>query len=99
MRRTLVNALVLYVERPCKSRTRRFLLGLTSGELQFIAEYLGCCILETVENCAASRDQLARSVNAPASEDREHKTILLREFLTLSGIGQLDPRPRARQAS
>lgn len=99
MRRTLVIALVSCVESPCKSKTRRFLFGLSSCELQFIAEYLGCCILESVEYCDASRDQLARSVSIPNSEDLEHKCILLREFLKLSGIGQIAPRARARQAS
>jgi hypothetical protein len=99
VRRTLVIALVSCVESPRKGKTRRFLLGLSSCELQFIAEYLGCCILESVEYSDSSRDRLARSVSIPNSEDREHNSILLREFLTLSGIGQIAQRARARQAS
>ena len=50
MRSSLVAALVSCVDRPVKSRARRFLLGLSSDELQFIAGFLGCCILESSED-------------------------------------------------
>lgn len=108
MRRTLVAALVSCAERPLKCKARRFLAGLSRDELEFLAEYLGCCILETAEAGLCSRGQLAqriaefqcqRRARARSGEDQEHKSILLLEFLCLSGLGRLAVRMRASQAS
>ena len=98
MRDALLAALVACARsRPSRWRTRRFLTGLSSDELQFIAEYLGA---RTLGFSASYRRPLAVQApwNAPwqcadsgeaacQSHDREHKMILLLEFLGRSGIG------------
>jgi len=96
VRETLVAALVSCANRSLKSRSRRFLAGLSRDEMQFIAEFLGCCILETARRPVCSRAQLAeaiadfqrtrRGLGGSCSEDQEHKMILLLEYLCCSGI-------------
>ncbi len=88
MRSVLISALVGCSDGPGKSRSRRFLQGLSSDELQFIAEYLGACILESAADGARSRDEFAMRVlqfqagrEHALSPDEEHKMILLLEFL------------------
>ena len=95
MRSTLVAALVACAESPLKTKARRFLLGLSSDELQFIAEFLGSCILESSERCRCSRGELAEQIaefqrtrpgcSGCRSEDQDHKMILLLEYLCGSG--------------
>jgi hypothetical protein len=81
---------------PSRWRTRRFLTGLSGDELQFIAEYLGSRILgswgggQGVENRSAEP-----GVAACRSRDREHKMILLMEFLGRSGIRPANMRAHA----
>ena len=103
MRNALVAALTSCADRPFKSRARRFLSGLSSDELQFIAEFLGACFLESGRKYRCSRAQLAeriaefqraRASGGGWSEDQEHKMILLLEYLcrdgrqfTLAGAG------------
>ncbi|MBZ5593478.1 MAG: hypothetical protein LAP39_14640 [Acidobacteriia bacterium] len=78
--------------------------GLATDEMQYIAEFLGACILETGGRCRGSRAQLAeaikqfehsrRSAMTPEShcvgsrQDQEHKMILLLEYLCRSGTVQ-----------
>ena len=88
MRSVLISALVGCTGGSLKSRSRRFLQGLSSDELQFIAEYLGSCILESSGAGSGSRAELAlrvaqyQAARAPAlSADQDHKMILLLEFL------------------
>jgi hypothetical protein len=91
VRNTLVAALVDCADRPQKLRARRFLSGLSADELQFIAEFFGACILESSDGCGQSRAQLAAWIaqvqqtrsgcRSLCSADREHKTILLLEYL------------------
>jgi hypothetical protein len=67
--------------------------------MQFIAEFLGCCILESARQPACSRAQLSEAISdfesarrascGWCSEDREHKMILLLEYLCCSGIEQV----------
>jgi hypothetical protein len=45
-----------------KRPTRRFLQGLATDELQYIAEFLGACILESGGRCRGSRTQLAEAI-------------------------------------
>jgi hypothetical protein len=83
-------------------------LGLSCDELEFIADYLGSCILESARQCG-SRAQLAgriaafqrsRQGCAPIrSADQEHKMILLLEFLCRSGMSQFSIAMRAGQAN
>jgi hypothetical protein len=80
VRRSLITALADCAANPSRSRAYRFLVGLSSDELQFIAEFLGGCILESGEcthrrGCAQCR-----------SEDQELKLIVLREYLSRSGL-------------
>ena len=95
MRNILVAALVDCADGPRRLRARRFLLGLSADELQFIAEFCGACILESTDGCCQSRVELAawiaqsqqtHSGSSLRSADREHKTILLREYLCRSGV-------------
>jgi hypothetical protein len=92
MRETLVTALVACAHNlPSRLRTRRFLTGLSSDELQFIAEYLGSCILED----RRLLPQMAISVGgAGRAQDRDHKMILVREFLGRTGIKPAAVTPR-----
>lgn len=95
MRSSLVAALVSCVNDSFRNRTRRFLVGLSSDELQFIAEYLGACILESNGECIRSRSELAGriaefqqargSTGRVHCEDQEHKMILLLEYLCQTG--------------
>ena len=89
-RNTLVAALAACSERSLKARARRFLMGLSADELQFIAEFLGACILESSDDIgrAACTVHVHQSWMARASArqgDHELKMILLREFLCHSG--------------
>jgi hypothetical protein len=99
----LVAALVSCVDSSTRIKSRRFLAGLSCDELQFIAEYLGACILDSCDECFGSRAELAGRIarfqqarfqqalvtQAPVrSEDLEHKMILLLEYLCHSGRGE-----------
>ncbi len=109
MRNSLVAALVACAEQPLKSKARRFLDGLSADELQFIAEFLGSCILESQVRCARNRaefaERIARFQQARAdrarmrSTDQEHKMILLLEYLCRSGVQELPIPLRAGSAS
>jgi hypothetical protein len=63
-----------------KIKARRFLQGLSSDELQFIAEYLGACILESTGPYRGSAGY------CPETPDQDHKMILLLEYLRRSGL-------------
>lgn len=91
MRDSLVAALIACADQPSKPKARRFLAGLSADELQFIAEFLGSCILDSQEPRSLSRPalaervarfQLVQSCRRPArSNDREHKMLVLLEYL------------------
>jgi len=69
-------------------------MGLSSDELQFIAEFLGACILESTEE-GCSRTELAERIaqfqrgrlrcSSGCSEDQDHKMIILLEYLCRNG--------------
>ena len=96
MRNSLVAALVECADQPLKSTARRFLTGLSSDELQFIAEFLGSCVLESQECCARNRAELAERIARfqqtranrarRRTPDQELKMILLLEYLCCSGV-------------
>ena len=79
MRSTLVAALVACADSPWKAKARRFLCGLSSDELQYIAGFLGGCILESPGNGPGTYD-------CRCSEDRELKMILVQEYLCRAGV-------------
>lgn len=107
MRPSLVAALASCVDKSLQPKTRHFLLGLSCDELEFIAEYLGSCILESARQCC-SREQLAGRIAEfqrarqgcarMRSSDQEHKMILLLEFLCRSGMQRFSIPMRAGQA-
>jgi len=79
--------LVARSEKPLASQVRRFLRGLSCDELQFIASFLGACILESARAGDGIPEFERRSaVPERPSEDRDLKMILLMEYLGRSGI-------------
>ena len=101
---TLVRALTLCVDDSQRREIRRFLLGLATDELQYIAEFLGSCILESGWRWRGNRTQLAEAIRqfgrnrresgckcsagSLRDQDQEHKMILLLEYLCRSGLTQ-----------
>ncbi len=101
---TFVRALSLCVDEAQRRDIKRFLLGLATDELQYIAEFLGSCILESGWRCYSNRAQLAEAIKQFDSsrresgchcstgslrdQDLEHKMILLLEYLCRSGMAQ-----------
>lgn len=88
MRNVLVTALAAQAGSRHRSRTLRFLDGLSGDELLYIAEFVGCCVLEESAIRASGREEMAASVArfeqcriAPGG----HKSILLLEYLCRSG--------------
>src|ERR1039458_1581108 len=96
VRNSLVAALVACADQPLRPQARRFLAGLSSDELQFIAEFLGSCVLESQVHCARNRAELAERIARfqqmrpdrarMRSPDQELKMILLLEYLCRSGM-------------
>jgi hypothetical protein len=87
VRNALVAALIACSNTSLKTNARRFLQGLSSDELQFIAEYLGACILESTEPCHGSRAKTMGEFNyCPQTPDQDHKMIMLLEYLRRSGL-------------
>ena len=95
MRTALISAIVACAEQRLHRKARRFLLGLSTDELQYIAEFLGACVLESLGNSALSRRELAegiaqfeqvRGARAECPGDQEHKMILLLEYLCSSRL-------------
>ena len=101
MRNSLVTALVSCADTPLKAKARRFLQGLSSDELQFIAEFMGACILESPERRVRLAEQLAafQWVRARSTRggmaDRAHKMIVLLEYLNRSGAAATSREPVA----
>jgi hypothetical protein len=107
VRRALIVALASCAESTSRSKTCRFLTGLSCDELQFLAEFLGALILEGDSHRPNSRVKLAERVaefqnarcgHQAAPEDQDHKMILLLEFLCLSGLQQAAVAVRARRS-
>src|SRR5436190_4481367 len=82
-RNTLIEALVACSDGTVKTRARRFLLGLSCDELQFIAEFLGACILES--SAAVHTHQALLAHVGSEWSGQEDKIIVLREFLGRCG--------------
>ena len=105
MRSALVAALISCADSPHRSSARRFVEGLSADELEFIAGFLGACLLDSRGPRCASRAQwaerIARYQAACAvcpqvhSPDQEHKMILLLEYLCRSGAPRVSLPARA----
>jgi len=78
-----------------RRKARQFLLGLSTDELQYIAEFLGSCILESEQPSKWTRAQLNRNIQRfdqcrkKTVSDGQHKMILLLEFLCRCKIGSV----------
>ena len=87
-RSTLVAALVSCADSPHKLQARRFAQGLSADELQFIAGFLGACVLDSASGTGATpaqwAERIARYQQISAGRhpaDQEHKMIVLMEYL------------------
>jgi hypothetical protein len=89
LRKSLVTALVSCADTALKAKARRFLRGLSSDELQFIAEYLGSCILEARQVAILQEERGSKARLA----DQEHKMIVLLEYLHRSGVPAANVSP------
>ena len=98
MRTTLEAALIACASRRMQAKTRRFLAGLSADELQFLAEFQGCCVLDSGElNERIYRFQRLRvRRSGMGSADQEQKMILLVEYLQRAGAPE---RSRAGKAA
>jgi len=74
---------------------RRFLAGLSTDEMRFIAEFLGSAVIDDGPKAPCSRAELGERIaefqisRSPASRygaDIEHKMIVLLEFLCRSRV-------------
>lgn len=90
MRTALISAIAACAEERLQKKARGFLRGLSRDELLYIAEFLGACVIESPGRAGCSRGELADGIalfeqarRAPARRpgDREHKMILLLEYL------------------
>jgi hypothetical protein len=94
-RQDLVAALVACAEGPCRAQARRFVNGLSADEMQFIAEFLGSCILESTRSGRNSRAELAARICAfqqarrrASAAAQDEKSIVLLEYLCRSVVQQ-----------
>ena len=101
MKTILVKSLSSMVSDQHRRKARQFLLGLSTDELQYIAEFLGSCILEAERPSQWTRDQLTQAIQRfdegqkHSISDRQHKMILLLEFLCRCQIGSAPIEARA----
>jgi hypothetical protein len=100
----LIRALSVYAETGARARALRFLMGLSSDELQFIASYLGAWILELSEDSARAAESLqvwqcSTQRTSMRRTDQENKIILVREFLHVSGCRAALPGDTGAAAS
>jgi hypothetical protein len=104
LRAALISAIAVCAEERLQAKAREFLQGLSTDELQYIAEFLGACVLESVGHSPFDRRELAEGISQfdqarrPAVQccsDREHKMILLLEYLCHSRLTQCSLAARA----
>ncbi len=102
MRSTIEAALTACAEDSLKGRVRRFLTGLSSDELYFIADFLGACIVESGElefKKVHVTVRLAQfQANRVRRSDQEHKMLVLLEYLCRSGMKPKPIQQSAKQA-
>jgi hypothetical protein len=99
LRTALVSALSACASERQRRDARRFLQGLSFDELEYIAGFVGGCILDSsLADRSATLDEL-RGSPGPRLDDREHKIILAREYLHRCGVRQRAPVARAARAS
>lgn len=97
---SLVRALSTVAVGERRRTARRFLQGLSTEELRYIASYLGACLLESaLHSRASTRHQIAGDIlqyeccrqGAPLALEAgggcEHNMILLLEYLSCAQCG------------
>jgi hypothetical protein len=98
----LVKSLCAVVPDAQIRKAKQFLLGLSTDELQYIAEFLGSCILESEEPYGWTRAQVSHGIQRfdqsqkRSVPDRQHKMILLLEYVSRCGMGTATLPSRAR---
>ena len=106
MRTALISAIAAYSEERSRTAARRFLQGLSRDELQYIAEFLGACVLESGEPVECTHDELAdgilhfehlRRARAADFADRRHKMTLLLEYLRRCSLNHYSLSVRAHR--
>ena len=86
MRHILIAALASCADESVKVVLYRFLVGLSLDELEFIAGFLGGCILDSEAWSSGSEDPCeCVSQSHLQREDQDHKMILLMEYLCRGG--------------
>jgi hypothetical protein len=106
VRTTLVTALAAAADSSRRNRARKFLQGLSGDELQYIADFLGACILEAADNGSGGGPALAGCItgfqqarpvccSAESVSDQDHKMILVLEYLGRSGLARTSAPVRA----
>jgi hypothetical protein len=104
VRNTLLSALETWADPSQRHKTHQFLTGLSCDELQYIADFIGASLLETLGGCE-SRAQLAALVAefqrakccpGPRGDDEECKAILLLEYLCRGGGRRLQTATAGR---
>ena len=107
MRRSLVSALAACADPRRRFGARRFLAGLSTDEMRFIAEFMGASVIEAGPADGCSRAELGERIDQfrvsragarCAGSDLEHKMIVLLEFLSRSHIRQAPVVLRASQS-
>ena len=107
LRAALISAITACAEQRLQRKAHKFLLGLSTDELQYIAEFLGACVLESAGRAAFSRRDLAegiaqfeqvRRATLDCCDDRAHKMILLLEYLCVSRLTYCSLAMRAERA-
>jgi hypothetical protein len=86
------HALLTCIDGPHQQTARRFLSGLSSDEIEYIADFVGTCVLECRLWLGCDRNQVAMWIRDFALTHRtepneDDKALLLFEFLSRCGIG------------
>jgi hypothetical protein len=87
LRAVLISAISACADQQAQRKARRFLEGLSTDELQYIAEFLGACMLASWECSVVPCGTADRVESRGCLADREHKMILLWECLHQCRIG------------
>jgi hypothetical protein len=107
LRHTLVSALAACADPSRRFGARRFLAGLSTDEMSFIAEFLGASVLDAGPQSSCSRAELGERIAefqvscthaVQPGPDLEHKMIVLLEFLCRSHIRRVPLAMGAGQA-
>jgi hypothetical protein len=83
-----------------KAEVRRFLTGLSKDELRYIAEFLGVCLMEPARFPFRDFGEALESIVAFGCAqhrpfDRDHKSLVLMEYLRRAGLRETPLAMRA----